>query len=187
MPCRSTASPTRTAGSAPTGSGAPAAESDFPALERWLTGIKSSPACRRIILCMNKTCLAWRGLLLAAVLIFAMLIDPVAASAHDMGLHPAPAAPGMMAGFHGHRAETMPGCCCTGGCTIRAGLPCSCSLSPLPPLAQRQRTPFAGGQPVAVAAMPPTRTARTPATESPAASIPIAAPPNFILFGNFRS
>ncbi|HUW35881.1 MAG TPA: hypothetical protein VMV91_01015 [Rhodocyclaceae bacterium] len=136
---------------------------------------------------MNKTRTAWRGLLLAAALLFAMLIDPVAASAHDMGLHPPLAAPGMMAGFRGHRAETMPGCRCMGGCTLRASVPCPCSLSPLPPLAQGQRAPFAGGQPVAVAAVPPTRAARDPATESPAASVPIAAPPNFILFGNFRS
>ncbi len=136
---------------------------------------------------MNKTCLAWRGLLLLATLLVAMLIAPVAASAHEMGRHPSLAAPGMTAGCQGHRAETMPGCCSMGGCTLGASVPCPCAHSPLPPLAQGQRAPFAGVISVAVAAVPPTRAARDSATDPPAAAIPIAAPPNFILFGNFRS
>ncbi len=123
-------------------------------------------------------------MLLAAATLVAMLLFPLAASAHGMGHQPALAVPGIDAG---HRSGRMSGCCCGHACASRASVPCPCSLSPLPPLAQGQRAPFAGGQPVAVAAVPPTRTARDPATESPAASVPIASPPNFILFGNFRS
>ena len=137
---------------------------------------------------MNKTRTAWRGLLLAAATLFAMLLSPIAASAHGMGHQPALAVPGMMAGFPGHLAGRMPGRCCGRACASRASVHCpQCYLSPLPPMAQAQRPSFAERQPVAVAAALPTLAARDPATSPPPmASVAIVAPPRFILFGNFR-
>ncbi len=124
--------------------------------------------------------MAWRRLMGAAAMGIAMLLLPVAASAHASAEH--------------HRIavnETVEPAFagCAHDCLApTAGYGLHCDLSPLPPLADGATQTRSHDRTAAPATSRQLFMAQAhPAFTAPSARIPTVAPPGYILFGNFRS
>lgn len=131
---------------------------------------------------MKKASMAWRRLMGAAAMGVAMLLVSVAASAH------VPVGHQDVAGKHVVAVDQAPVDCMHAGLLPTSGYRLHCHVSSLPPLADgvkllHDRDPAAAYETAA-----PVFAARDFRAEfQPALLVPIAAPPPYILFGNFRS
>lgn len=126
--------------------------------------------------------ITWGGLLRVAAVIIAMLLVPVGASAHGTGDRLAAGncteagQDASSAVFEFERTTPASGCC------LR------CHLASIPPTGAGPNQSLDDDQSVTVAPVVLTLAAQNLVTHStPAVRIPIAVPPRFILFGNFRS
>jgi hypothetical protein len=135
---------------------------------------------------MKKACMAWRRLIGAVAMGVAMLLVPVAASAHGAVGHTA--APGAVTAADQHALDQHEADCLNHGATPAGDNRLHCHLSSLPAMTVGVKVSV-NHDPAGVYALA-TRVfvAREIHTQrAPAAHIPIAAVPSFILFGNFRS
>lgn len=138
------------------------------------------------MLFMKKVGMAWLGLLRAAALGIAMLLAPAVASAHGAADRQPIAGESAAAGQDAMSPPESD--CLYAGVAPASGHHLHCCLSSLPSMAVGANQSTDHDQAVAPAPALRAVVLHKGITYSmPAAHVPIAALPSFILFGNFRS